>query len=381
MDRRDFVRASGATVALMTGCVGGDSPDGDDGETNATDGGGNGSDVGSNQTETEGEDSGADGQEETGEEEDAEEEGEESESGYEEAGYTRFMYDPEQAGVDADGYVFTHVGADASRELTERVLGTADSAKRIARVEIRDTGEGSEEGDISEGGGREIVEMRVYEQESSLKELGGTLTEPVDSRAGYDVYDSGGSAVGVNRESLTIIEASTTDRVRLVAETIEGETPSYAESSEDLRLLTNTVGTGEAVLIRGQLPESDTPGVESAIASSLALSEDDRTVSIRYAVVYPDEEGANAAVSPDSLEQEAPDGTDAPPDGMIEGSSKEGDTPSDQLTPLFALAATELAPVTEVAVSPENVEVSDQTADGRVAILKATAESKALFED
>jgi hypothetical protein len=351
MDRRDFVRASGATVALVTGCVGGDSPDGDDGETNATDGEGNGSDGGSNQTETEGEDSGADGQEETGEE---------GEPGYEEAGYTRFMYDPEQAGVDADGYVFKYTSAGASQGLAERVVGASDSAGNIAIVEVRDTGEGSERGGIFDEAGREIVEVRAYEQVSSFEESVGSLTEPVDSRAGYDIYESDESVSGVSDDSLTVIEGPTVDRVRLVAETLEDETSSYVESNDDMRLLTDAVGTGNAVRVRGQPPGPD------ALASAVSFSEDGGAVNIRYAAVYPGEEEANAAISPESVDLESTNESEEPPEVT-------GVTP-DKLTPLFVLA------VTDVGLSPGDPDLYDQTADGRVAVVEASVESDALFE-
>jgi hypothetical protein len=113
-------------------------------------------------------------------------------------------------------------------------------------------------------------------------------------------------------------------------------------------------------LVRGslpELPESGIPGIETAIASAVSLTEEDGTVALRYAVVYPDGEGANAAVNTESFEEVIPENENAP---------------SDAPTPLFVLAATELG------TSPEDLELSDQSADGRVAVLEGSTELDAL---
>ena len=352
MDRRDFVRSSGAAVALLTGCLGGSS-NGDGGGTNTTEDGGAQNQTETDGAETDGEDSGTDEEaEENGEEETEEDEPEVGDTGYRE-----FMYDPEQAGVDAEGYVFSYTGSEASEELASRIHGATDSTSvRTARIEIRST---DSEGELPEQDGGDTVYIRVYEDESSYGELSGRLTEPVDSRAGYEIYESGGTVFGINESALTVVEGPTTDRVRLVAETLSGETESYAEN-DDISVLTDAVGTGDAVLVRGslpELPESDIPGIETAIASAVSLTEEDGTVALRYAVVYPDGEGANAAVSTESLEDVIPE---------------DENVPSDEPTPLFVLAATELA------VRPEDLEVSDQRADGRVAVLEGSTELDAL---
>lgn len=341
MERRDFVRRSGVAVTLLSGCLGGEeTPESDDGNTEATE---DGSDEDSgNRTEGDGG-------------EDDEEGDEEGDTGEEDAGYTRFMYDPEPAGVDADGYVFTYTDTGASEELYERVHGVEYSAGRTARVEIRGTEDSSEsgEGGLPERDGREIVDVRVYEQQSSYEELRGSLTEPIDSHADYEIYETRRAVWGVKDDELTVVEGPTADRIRLVVETLEGETPPYTESSDDVRVLTDVVGTGDAVQVRGELPEVDTPGVEGAIASAFSLSEDGETVSLRYAVVYPDEDGANAAVSTEAS-QEIPEDEDG-------------------MTPLLALT------VTELRLRVEDVEVSNRTVNGRVAVLEASVDRDAFF--
>lgn len=321
----------------MTGCLGGEeTPESDDENTGATDDG-NDEDAG-NRTESDGE-------------EDVEED-EEGDTGEEDAGYTRFMYDPEPAGVDAEGYFFTYTDTGASEELYERIHGVESSAGTTARIEIRGTEDGSAgEGVLPERGGRDIVEERVYEQRSSFEELREKLTEPIDSHLGYEIYERRGFFWGINDDELTVVQGPTPERIRLVAETLEGETPAYAESSDDVRVLTDAVDTGDAVQVRGEIPEVEAPGVEDAIASAFSLSEDGEKVSLRYAVVYPDEEGANAAVST--------------------GSSQE--TTGDEITPLLALT------VTELRLRVEDVDVSDRTVDGRVAVLEASVDRGAFF--
>jgi len=336
MERRDFVKMSGTAVALLTGCLGGETPaDGDGGNDTTTDGDG---DEPENQTRN-----GDGGEDETQETDEN--------AGTDDSGYTSFMYDPEQAGVDPDGYVFSYTGTDASEEMASRIHGaTGSTSGRTARIEIRNT---DSDGETPEQGGGDTVYIRVYEDEASYGELRGSLTEPVDSHASYEIYESGGAVFGVNEDEMTVVEGPTTDRVRLVVETLTGGTASYAEN-DDISVLTDAVGTGDAVLVRGslpELPESDIPGIETAIASAVSLTEEDGTVALRYAVVYPDGEGANAAVSTESLEEVIPE---------------DENVPSDEPTPLLVLVATELA------VRPEDLEVSDQRADGRVAVLEGS---------
>jgi len=190
----------------------------------------------------------------------------------------------------------------------------------------------------------------VYEEGGSFGELGTALTEPVDNYAGHDIYESGGSVLGVNEDELTVVEGPSMEKVRLVARTLAGDTPSYAESDDDMGVLTDAVGTGDAVLVRGGLPEVDVPEIEDTVATAVSLSEDCETVSLRYAVVYPDEEGASAAVSTESSEDEG-----------------------DDLTPILALA------VTELNLGTEDVDGSNQITVGRVAVLEASAERNAFF--
>jgi hypothetical protein len=354
MERRDFVRRSGAAVFLLTGCLGGgETPENDDGNTT---GNGDGEENG-NQTQNQdgGEGTETDG-EGDGEDEADENEGDDG-TDEEDVGYTEFMYDPEQAGVNADGYFFTYTGNEASQEMSERVQST-DTSGRTARIEIRETETESEGEGLPQQGDVDIVSVRMYEQEGSFGELRTGLNEPVESYVGYEIYETGGSVIAVNNDRLTVIEGSTTERVRLAAGTLAGETPSYADSNDDIRVLTDAVGTGDAVLIRGGLPEVDVPEIEDAIATAVSLTEDGETVSLRYAVVYPDEEGASAAVSAESLEEEPPGGSGVP---------------SDQLTPILGLA------VTELNVRPEDVEVTNQTTEGRVAVLNASVERNAFF--
>ena len=355
MERRDFVRRSGAAVVLLTGCLGGgETPENDDGDGNAT-GNGDGEENG-NQTENEdggeGTETGGEGDGEDGEDENGGDETDE-----EEVRYTEFMYDPEQAGVNSDGYFFTYTGTEASQEMSERVQMT-DTAGRTARIEVRETETESEEGGLPQQGDVDIVSVRMYEQEGSFGELRTGLTEPVESHVGYEIYETDGSVLAINNDRLTVIEGSTTERVRLAAGTLAGETPSYADSNDDIRLLTEAVGTGDAVLVRGGLPDVDVPEIEDAIATAVSLTEDGETVSLRYAVVYPDEEGASAAVSTESLEEEPPGGSGVP---------------SDQLTPILGLA------VTGLNIRPEDIEVTDQTTEGRVAVLNASVARSDFF--
>lgn len=353
MERRDFVRRSGAAVVLLTGCLGGgETPENDDGDGNTTENG-DGEENG-NQTEN---GNGGEGTENDGEGDGEDENGGEDGTGEADVGYTDFMYDPEQAGVNADGYFFTYTGNEASQEMSERIQ-TTDTSGRTARIEIRETETESEGGGLPQQGDVDIVSVRMYEQEGTFGELRAGLNEPVESYVGYEIYETGGSVIAVNNDRLTVIEGSTTERVRLAAGTLAGETPSYADSNDDMGVLTDSVGTGDAVLIRGGLPEVDVPEIENAIATAVSLTEDGETVSLRYAVIYPDEEGASAAVDTESLEEEPPGGSGVP---------------SDQLTPILALA------VTELNVRPEDIEVTNQTTEGRVAILNASVERSAFF--
>lgn len=350
-------------MVLLTGCLDGEeTPEGEDGNNQTTDDGSD-EDTG-NRTEN-----GEDGEME---DQDGEEEGEDTED--EERRYTRFMYDPEQAGVSAERYVFSYTGTDASGELSERIQGTTDTAGELARIAVRSTSAQEEaDGELPEERTRETVSVRVYEQEASFDELTGSLTESTDSYAGYDVYERAGLVLGVNEERLAVVEGPTTERVRLVAETLEGETPSYAESNDGVGVLTDAAGTGDAVLVRGGLPDSEAPGVENALASAAALSEESGNIEITFAVVYPDEESTKTAVSTDSMGQDPPEDTEAPSDGLTEEPPEGSEGSSDELTPLLAVA------VTELNLGLGDVDVSDQTTVGRVAVLEASVERSAFF--
>ena len=322
----------------MTGCIGnGETPE--NGENGNTTGNGTDDEAGDG-TDTDGGD------------------GDNSDGEVENAGYTRFMYNPETAGVDAERYVFAYADSNISQTLSERI-GVSGDAGTVARVDIRGESSSPENGgELPEQGGGDTVEIRVYEDQGSYGEFRSSLTEPVDSSAGYEIYESDGSVFGVNDDEATVVEGPSIDRVRLVVETLAGETPSYAESNEDIRVLIDAVGTGEAVLVRGGLPEVDT-GVGEPLASAVTYSGDGEMVSLRYAVVYPDEESANAAVSTETLQEETPE----PPE---DGSPEEGEVPSEDMTPLLALG------ITELRARPEDIEVSNQRAVGRVAVLEAS---------
>ncbi|MDZ7688293.1 MAG: hypothetical protein U5J64_06145 [Halobacteriales archaeon] len=335
MDRRGFVRKSGVVVALLAGCIGGD-------ETPENDGNGDGEENGTDDTED-----GTDTDGEVGNE------GEETNDEY-----TRFMYDPEAAGVDAQRYVFTYTSSDVSQELSN-TFGVTGDARRMARVEIRgESRAGQDEGGLPEQEDGDTVEISEYGEGGSYGELRGSLSEPVGSQSGYEIYERRASVFGFNDETRTVIRGQSTERVRLVAETLAGETASYAESDDDIGVLTEAVGTGGVVLVRGGLPEADIPDTEDGTASAATLSEEGGTVSLRYAVVYPDEESASAAVSTETLQGEAPE---------------DAEEPSGEMTPLLALA------VTQFDIRVEEVDVSEQTTVGRVAVLEASMGIDAIF--
>jgi hypothetical protein len=130
MERRDFVRRLGIAVALLTGYLGGgETPKDDGGDGNTTENGDGDGD--GNQTDKDDGDAEQNGD---GEDED-ESNGEDDRTATEETGYTEFMYDPERASLEAEGYFFTYTDTGASQEMSER-FQTADTG-RTARIEIK----------------------------------------------------------------------------------------------------------------------------------------------------------------------------------------------------------------------------------------------------
>lgn len=249
--RRRSVIAGFATLATgvgATGCLGGD---GGDGDSNGTSDDTNG---------------GTDIPEPT------------------EADYATWMFDPETAGREIETHTINY------REPAS--VPTATRAGDDARFDSYDRY-------ILVGGtqGASATDFASKESfEQMLGSLGVTDAETTEERGGYEVYDVGGGTFGVDPDEMVVIGSGHDGVVRAIVDTRAGDAEPYTETNEDMGLLLDTLGGGHVV------EAGDAGFSEGGIAAgSMRNGNEDGTVKIRAAEVYPDEETVDTEAFEEAL--------------------------------------------------------------------------------
>jgi hypothetical protein len=127
-----------------------------------------------------------------------------------------------------------------------------------------------------------------------LDNRGVTDTEPTEERGAYEVYDVDGGTFAVDRDELVVIGSGHDGVVRTIVDTRLGDAEPYTETNEDMGLLLENLGGGHVV-------EAGDGGFseDATTAGSVRNGNEDGTVDVRVAEVFPDEE----AVDTDDFEE------------------------------------------------------------------------------
>jgi len=201
-----------------------------------------------------------------------------------EADYATWLFDPETAGREIEAHRINY-REPASVPTAVRV-GDNTHFDRYDRFIV-----------VGGSNGASITDFASEETfRGMLNNRGVTDAEPVEERSRYEVYDVESGTFAVDRDEMVVIGSGYEGVVRTVLDTRIGDTASYTETNEDMRLLLETLGGGHVV------EAGDGGFSEDAVAAgSMRNGNEDGTVDVRAAEIFPDEDTVDSDAFEDSL--------------------------------------------------------------------------------
>lgn len=200
------------------------------------------------------------------------------------ADYATWLFDPETAGQDIEEHRINYrepASVPAAARNGEDAL--FDSYDRFILV-----------------GGTEGASIPDFVSEEAfgrmLDNRGVTDTETTEERGAYEVYDVDGGTFAVDRDELVVIGSGNDGVVRTIVDTRLGDAEPYTETNEDMGLLLENLGGGHVV-------EAGDGGFseDATTAGSVRNGNEDGTVDVRVAEVFPDEEAVDTEAFEESV--------------------------------------------------------------------------------
>ena len=200
-----------------------------------------------------------------------------------EADYASWMFDPETAGRDIDIHSIAY-----------REPASVPEPARDDREGLFDAFDAF----ISVGGGDgafvfDYAVESVFDDE--LEQWGVMDAEPAEERGGYAIYDLS-ETYAVDFDDMVVVGSGHDGVVRAVVDSRTGEAAPYTEKNEDMGLLLDSLGGGH-VVEGGAVGFTD----DGTAAGTLRNGNDDGTVDVRAAEVFPDEEAVDTEAFEEAL--------------------------------------------------------------------------------
>jgi hypothetical protein len=201
--------------------------------------------------------------------------------------YATWMFDPETAGRDIEEHNISYrepssIPAAARDGTVERF----DAYDRFVSVAPIDHGAFV----------FDFASESVFVRE--MEGWGLTEDEPVEERGNYAVYDveDSGTTFGVDFEEMLVIASGHDGVTRAIVDTRLGDAEPYTRTNEDMGLLLGTLGEGHIV-------EAGDGGFseDGVAAGSVRDGNEDGTVDVRAAEVFPDEGTVNTGAFEEGL--------------------------------------------------------------------------------
>lgn len=196
------------------------------------------------------------------------------------ADYATWMFDPETAGQEIEAHRINY--REPASVPTSARAGEDARFESFDRFVLVGGSLGASVSDFAaEGPFLQMLDRRNL-----------TDAEPSEERGGYEVYDVSDldeeqeeGAFAVDSDEMMVIGSGYDGVVRTIIDTRVGDAEPYTETNEDMGLLIDTLGGGHVV------EAGDGGFSEDAIAAgSMRTGNEDGTVEVRAAEVFPDEE-------------------------------------------------------------------------------------------